>query len=87
MKAKPPAAVAAPAFRDPVAFLMSLVNNPDVGMGLRIRAAASAAQYLNTRTRDGGKKDAQQQRAVDESDGEYRNAVAPPLSVVKKRAA
>lgn len=50
-------------YDDPVDFLMGVMNDPLASPAARLRAAVAAAQYKNTRTKDGGKKEAREKAA------------------------
>ena len=80
--------VAAPAgtsepVQDPLDYLMSVVNDPDADAALRVRAATAAAQYIHTRTKDGGKKDRQQADAEGVASGRFAPKAPPKLAAVK----
>jgi len=62
----------------PLAFLLEVMNDPEADPALRVKAASTAAQYVHTRTKDGGKKEAQADVAkkVAES-GRFRPAAVP----------
>lgn len=48
---------------------------------LRVRAAVAAAQYLHTKTHDGGKKEAAAERAAKAASGRFAPPAPPKLVV------
>jgi phage terminase small subunit len=68
---------------DPLAFLTRTMNDDAVPIAQRIRAAAAAAQYLHIRAGDGGKKDAQAEKAKEAAAGFQQSAT--PIRLVSAR--
>lgn len=69
---------------DPIIFLTKLMNDPSADYKSRMRAAVTAAQYLKTRTKDGGKKDRLQEEAEAAVGVSKFKPMAPPrLTAVK----
>lgn len=69
---------------DPLEFLLSVMDSPDVEPNLRVRAAIAAAQYKHKKVHDGGKKDEQERAAQAAGEGKFSPAPAP-LRVVGGR--
>lgn len=69
--------------QDPLEYLMSVVNDPGADAALRVRAATAAAQYMHTKTKDGGKKDRQQADAAGVASGQFAPTAPPKLAAVK----
>jgi len=65
----------------PLAFLLSVMNDPMAAPELRVKAATTAAQYVHTRRQDGGKKEEQQEAAKKVAAGRFGMARAPALVV------
>ena len=70
--------------RDPLEFLLIVQNNPAVDPALRVRAAIAAAQYLHTKTHDGGKKEAKDETAKKVATGRFAPKAPPSLKIVGK---
>lgn len=70
--------------REPLEFLMLVQNDPAVDPRLRVRAAIAAAQYLHTKTHDGGKKEAQEKTAKKVAVGRFSPKAPPSLKIVGK---
>jgi len=68
--------------RDPLEFLKDALNDPTAPFKDRIRAAIAAAQYVHTKTHDGGKKEARQAAADKAAQGGKFGARPAPLKVV-----
>lgn len=68
--------------RDPLEFLLLVQNNPAVDPRLRVRAAIAAAQYLHTKTHDGGKKEAKDETAKKVASGRFAPKAPPSLKIV-----
>lgn len=62
---------------DPLEFLLGVMNDVDQDPRLRVRAAVAAAQYIHTKTHDGGKKAAVDEKAKTVAGGKFRAAAAP----------
>ena len=67
--------------RDPLEFLLSVMENQDLDVNLRVRAAIAACQYVHTKTHDGGKKEGKQRAADVAASGKFTAQVAPRLIV------
>lgn len=92
-KNPPPAAPAAapevpaeapPERKEPLDFLMDVINDPKAPLSARVRAAVAAAQYKHTKTHDGGKKDAKADAAKKAAGGRFKPAAPPKLVVNNK---
>lgn len=68
--------------RDPVKFLLMVMNDPCASPQLRVRAAIAAAQYENHKRGPKGKKDGQKDAAAVAAAGRFAPAKAPQLHVV-----
>lgn len=79
-----PPAEAVERFDDPLAYLLHVMNDAGQEPRLRVRAAVAAAQYLHTKTHDGGKKDGRQEAAKKAASGRFAPK-APPKLVVNNR--
>jgi phage terminase small subunit len=83
-KPKPPAVLGESGEKvadDPLEFLLGVMNDPGADAALRVRAAIAAAQYVHTKTHDGGKKEAREEAAKQAGAGKF-SAAAPPKLVV-----
>lgn len=69
--------------KPPLDYLLEVINDDEADPKLRVKAAGIAAQYLHTRTKDGGKKDAAQGAADVAASGKFAPAAAPKLKVVR----
>ncbi len=78
-KPKPVAPLEAEVTDDPLHFLLAVMNDSAADPKLRVRAAVAAAQYVHTRTKDGGKKEAKQDAAQDAAAGKFQPAAPPRL--------
>lgn len=65
----------------PLAVLEAMMNNPEVPITQRIKAAAAAAPYRHVKKGEGGKKDERQEQAKKAGAGKFA-AAAPPRLVV-----
>lgn len=66
--------------RDPLEYMLSVMADPEMTPELRLKAAICACQYMHTRTRDGGKKEAQAEAASEASaKGKFAPAGPPKL--------
>lgn len=68
----------------PLEYLLRVMNDPVQDERLRVRAAVAAAQYVHTKTHDGGKRDAQADRAKQVAGGKFAAAPPPRLVVNNK---
>lgn len=83
-KPAPKLPLTVPAAPTPLAFLLSVMNDPEADPALRVKAASTAAQYMHTRRQDGGKKDEQADKAKQAASGKF--AAAPsPLKLVGRK--
>jgi phage terminase small subunit len=78
---KEPTVLAIPGGKDPLEFLLAVMNDESAKPELRVRAAIAAAQYKHTKLADGGKKDERQRAAEAAGSGKF-SAGAPPKLVV-----
>ena len=67
--------------KDPLTFLTGVMQGTIEATPLQVRAAIAAAQYVHTKTHDGGKKDAKVDAAKQASKGRF-SAAPPPLKLV-----
>lgn len=67
---------------DPLAFLLTVMNDPAVDAGLRVRAAVAAAQYTHAKVGEGSKKDARSEAARAAAGGKFAQPAPPKLVVV-----
>lgn len=72
-----------PEGKQPLDFLLGVMNDPEQDPKLRVRAAIAAAQYKHTKRGDGGKKDDQADKAKKASSGKFK-AAPPPLKLVTR---
>jgi len=75
---------AIPANETPLEFMLRVMNDPKQSVTVRSRMAITAAQYVHTKTGDGGKKDAKQAAADRAGFGKFAPA-APPKLIVNNR--
>lgn len=79
--------VVLPAADNPLDFLIAAMNNPLLDARSRIRAAVTAAQYTNQKTKDLGKKE---QQAADAASvvrsSRFAPSAPPRLELVRKAA-
>jgi len=74
---------------DPLAFLLRQMNDRTLDPAVRQRAAIAAAQYVHTKTKDGGKKEARQKAAAAAAAGKKPGSFTPmsaPVTPIKKVA-
>lgn len=69
--------------RDPLKFLLGVMQDEAADPRLRVRAAIAAAQYVHVKRADGGKKEEREAGAKEAGKGKFAPAGAPKLSVVK----
>ncbi len=64
---------------DPLDFLLRQMNDRTLDPAVRQRAAIAAAQYVHTKTKDGGKKEAKQKAAeqATKKEGGFKPMAAP----------
>lgn len=68
----------------PLAYMLSVMNDPDAELGRKDRLAVAAAPYMHPKMGESGKKDAKADAAKAASGGRF--AAAPtPLKLVNKR--
>lgn len=70
--------------RDPLEFLLDVMQGKIAVPPEQVRAAIAAAQYVHTRTRDGGKKDTAVEKAKKAATGKFAPAAPPKLVVNNK---
>ena len=70
--------------RDPVKFLLDVMQGIVEANNTQLRAAIAAAQYTNVKKADGGKKDEQAEKARVVGGGKFA-ASSPPKLVVNNR--
>lgn len=70
--------------RDPVKFLLDVMQGVVVASNMQLRAAIAAAQYTNIKKADGGKKEEQADKAQKAATGKFA-AAAPPKLVVNNK--
>lgn len=79
--------VVLPASDDPLEFLIAAMNNPLLDARSRLRAAVTAAQYTNKKTKGFGKKE---QQATDAANvvrsSRFAPSAPPRLELVRKAA-
>lgn len=68
--------------RDPVNFLLAVMNDPGASPQLRVRAAIAAAQYENTRKPAKRKKWRQLDAAQAAAAGRFAPSAPPKLAIV-----
>lgn len=69
-----------PAADTPIAFLLSVMNDPNQDPRLRVRAAITAAQYEHTKKADGGKRE-ELAKAAEEAARKFAPPSPPKLVV------
>jgi phage terminase small subunit len=79
-----PQPTSVPGSKDPVAFLLSVMNDQNADGRLRVRAAGLAAQYVAVKRHDGGKKDERERAAERVAAGRFKASSAPRLVVNNK---
>lgn len=67
--------------KEPLAFLLEVMQDADAEPRLRVRAAVAAAQYRHMKKGDGGKKDERQEKAGKAGRGQFATPAAPKLVV------
>lgn len=77
----PPAVLDVPVGQDPLAFLLSVMNNGETDARLRVRAAVAAVQYVHPKRGEGGKKESAERSAGEAASGKFAPS-APPRLVV-----
>ena len=70
--------------KQPLEYLLTVMNDSKVEKSLRVRAAIAAAQYTHTKLHDGGKKEGKEAAAKAASAGKFAPS-APPKLVVNNR--
>lgn len=76
--------VAEPAtFKSPLEYLLFVMNDVSAPKADRLRAAITAAQYKNTKTKDGGKKEGRADAAERVASGKFAPSAPPKLVSVK----
>lgn len=70
--------------RDPLKFLLDVMQGVVEANNLQVRAAVAAAQYIHVKKADGGKKEEKADAAKKASGGKFAPA-APPKLVVNNR--
>lgn len=63
----------------PLDFLLSVMHNEEIDVNTRLRAAVAAAQYVHTKTHDGGKKEEKERMADEAQSGRFAPQVVPRL--------
>ena len=71
--------------RDPLTFLLDVMQGLVDATPSQMRAAITAAQYVNTRTHDGTKKDQLATAAKTASKGRFATLASPPKLVVNNK--
>lgn len=71
-----------PKKREPLEFLLSVMNDQEAAPALRVRAAVAAAQYRHSKKGDGGKTDERREAADKAGRGKFAPPAAPKLAVV-----
>lgn len=66
---------------EPLEFLLNVMKDPKAPAELRVRAAVSAAQYVHTRTKDGGKNVVKTEKAKAAASGKFAPGAPPKLVV------
>jgi phage terminase small subunit len=77
-----PAGDGAEVSRDPLEFLLDVMQGKARPSPDQLKAAIAATQYVHTKKGEGGKKDAAKEAAVEAAAGRFRPG-APPLRAVK----
>lgn len=81
-----PVVATTPVAETPLEFMLRVMNDPTEKPATRARMAVAAAQYIHTKTGDGGKKDAKQSAAEEVvAKGKFSPAAPPRLVVNNKR--
>lgn len=75
------AALTVPEGEDPLAFMLSVMKNPEMDVRVRMQAAISAAPYVHQKPGESGKKEAKDKAAKDAASNRFAPA-APPRLVV-----
>jgi phage terminase small subunit len=70
--------------KEPLPFLEAVMNNAEVDIKVRVRAAIAAAQYRHTKRGDGGKKDETADKAKKVASSSRFRAAPSPLALVKR---
>lgn len=65
----------------PLEFLLEVMHDLNAPLQERVRAAITAAQYVHTRTKDGGKKEAAAEAAKKAGSGKFASAPPPKLVI------
>jgi phage terminase small subunit len=81
-KPKPKPKLNISAKKDPLAFLLEVMNDQEADARLRVRAAVTAAQYRHAKKGDSGKKDERKEAAEKAGRGKFAPAAPPRLRVV-----
>lgn len=66
-------------YKDPLAFLEAVMDNPHVDIRLRIDAAKTIMPFKHSKLGDEGKKGAKDRKAQDVGSGKFGVRTAPPL--------
>ena len=69
--------------KQPLEFLLAVMNSGKADPKLRVKAAVAAAQYLHMKKGDGGKKDEEADKAKKAGQGRFKAAPAP-LTLVRQ---
>ena len=70
-----------PETKDPLEFLMWVMNDPNVEAQVRVRAAITAARYKRAKLPEAGKKQQQEEAAKSAGSGKFAPAAPPKLVV------
>lgn len=70
--------------RDPLEFLLDVMQGRTEANMMQVRSAIAAAQYVHVKRADGGKKDEQANKAKKAGAGRYASAAPPKLVVNNK---
>lgn len=68
--------------RDPLKFLLAVMNDPDAGARLRVDAAKAALPFVHGRKGEGGKKDERQAAAEKAGKGRFAPSAPPKLTAI-----
>ena len=71
-----------PAGKDPLEFLLAVMDDESADPKLRVHAAVVAAQYVHAKKGDSGKKDERQAAAQKAGKGKFASGQPPKLAVV-----
>lgn len=80
-KPRDPGTFAVPVTEDPLAFMLSVMNDSQADPRLRLQAAIAAAQYKHVKKGEGGKGDERKSKAKEAGAGKFAPSAPPKLVV------